>query len=70
MLSHEVVMLYSGRGERNSLLSNLDEGIARHILNSFVRFVCELKEFVDHSLEKFPMRLEESGILPNNVHDI
>ena len=30
----------------------------------------ELEEFVDDSLEEFPMRLEESWVLADNVHDV
>lgn len=37
---------------------------------TFVGFMHELEEFVDDSLEEFPVRLEESWILADNVHDI
>ncbi len=35
-----------------------------------MRFVHEFEEFVDNSLQELPMRLEETGILTNNVHDV
>ena len=30
----------------------------------------EFKEFINDSLEKLPMSLEESGVLANNVHNV
>jgi hypothetical protein len=33
-------------------------------------FVHELKQFIDDSLQEFPMRLEKTRVLPHNVHDI
>jgi hypothetical protein len=67
-----------------TFLRNLDECITCHILYTypsapiylsknqltFVGFMHELEEFVDDSLEEFPMRLEESGVLADNVHDV
>lgn len=35
-----------------------------------MRFVHELEQLVDHGLEKFPVSLEESGILADDVHDV
>ena len=53
-----------------ALLSDLDESIACHILNTFVRLVHEFKELVDHSFEELPVCFEEAWILSDNVHDI
>lgn len=30
----------------------------------------ELKEFIDHRFEKFPVGSEEAWILANNIHDV
>lgn len=30
----------------------------------------KLEQFVDHRLQKFPMGLQETGILSHNVHDV
>jgi len=38
--------------------------------HTFVCFVHEFEELVHDGFEKFPVRLEEAGILTNNVHDI
>lgn len=35
-----------------------------------MRLVHELEELVDDSLEELPMCLEESRILPDDVHDV
>lgn len=35
-----------------------------------MRLMHEFEEFVDDCLEEFPMSLEESRILSDNVHDI
>ena len=51
-------------------MSDLDERIAGHILHTLVRLVSKLEQLVDDSLEEFPMRLEETRILTDNVHDI
>ena len=32
--------------------------------------VHKLEQFVDHRLQKFPMGLQETGILSHNVHDV
>ena len=37
---------------------------------TFVGFMHELEELVDDSLEEFPVRLEESWVLADNVHDV
>ena len=62
------------RLERNKVaparLGNLDESIAGHVLDTLVRLVHELKQLVDDRLEELPMRLEEAGILADNVHDV
>jgi len=37
---------------------------------TFVGFMHEFEEFVDDRLEELPMRLEEPGVLTDNVHDV
>ena len=67
-----IVSLVDSARERqiDSLLSDLDESITSHILNTLMSLVSELEELVDDSLEEFPVSFEESRILTNNVHDI
>ncbi len=35
-----------------------------------MRFMHELEEFIHDSLEEFPVRLEESRVLTDDVHDV
>lgn len=51
-------------------MRNLDESITSHILYSLVGLVRKLKQFVDYSLKKLPVRLEETRVLADNVHNI
>jgi hypothetical protein len=53
-----------------TLLRDLDECVARHVLHTLVRLMHELKQLVNDRLEKLPVRLEEAGILANDVHDV
>jgi hypothetical protein len=53
-----------------ALVRDLDECVASHVLDTFVGLVHELEKLIDHGLEELPVRLEESGILANNVHDV
>jgi hypothetical protein len=53
-----------------TLLSNFDESVAGHVLDTFVGFVHEFKQFVYHRLEELPMSLQEPGVLTNDIHDI
>ena len=57
-------------GKIDSLLSDFDESITSHVLNTLVSLVSELEELVDDSLEELPVSFEESRVLTNNVHDI
>jgi len=52
-----------------ALLSDLDESIAGHVLNSLVRFVHKLEKLVDDRLEELPVGLEESRVLSDDIHD-
>jgi hypothetical protein len=54
----------------DSLLSDLDERVASHVLNTLVRLVGELEELVDDRLEELPVRLEEARVLTDDVHDV
>lgn len=53
-----------------AFLRDLNKRVASHVLNTFVCFMHELKELVDHGFEEFPVRFEESRILSNDIHDI
>jgi hypothetical protein len=37
---------------------------------TFMSFVHELEKLVNNSLEEFPMRFEETRVLPYDVHDV
>ena len=50
-----------------TFLGNLDERIASHVLDTFMGLVHELKKLVDDSLQELPMRLQESGVLADDV---
>ncbi len=53
-----------------TLVGNLDECVASHVLYPFVSLVHKLEELVDNSLQKLPVCLQESWVLADNVHDI
>lgn len=53
-----------------SLLSDFDESIASHVLNSLVGLVSELEELVDDGLEELPVSFEETRVLTDDVHDV
>ena len=67
-----IVSLVESAPERNidSLLSDFDESITSHVLNTLVSLVSELEELIDDSLEELPVSLEETRVLSNDVHDI
>ena len=72
----------------STLESDLDEGIAGHVLrksrinktstycvisiylDSVVRIVHELEQFVDNSLQESPVSSQETWILADDVHNI
>ena len=53
-----------------TLLGDFDEGVTSHVLDTLVRFVHELEQLVHNSLEELPVRLQETGVLADNVHDV
>ena len=53
-----------------ALESNLNEGIAGHILHAFVCLVHELEQLVDDGLQEPPVGPEEPRVLADNVHDV
>ena len=72
----------------STLESDLDEGIAGHVLrksrinktsslciisinlDSFVRLVHKLEQFVDNSLQESPVGSQETWILADDVHNV
>ena len=54
----------------STFLSDFDESITGHVLDTLVGFVHEFEELVDNSFQEFPVCLEESRILADDVHDI
>ena len=53
-----------------ALLRNLEERVARHVLDSRVELVHELEELVDDRLQKLPVRAQEARVLADDVHDV
>mmetsp|Transcript_27650 Transcript_27650/g.70460 ORF Transcript_27650/g.70460 Transcript_27650/m.70460 type:complete len:1163 (-) Transcript_27650:210-3698(-) len=53
-----------------ALLRNLEERVARHVLDPGVELVHELEELVDHRLQELPVRAQEARVLPDDVHDV
>jgi len=53
-----------------TFLRNLDKSVTSHVLHALMSLVHKLEEFVHNRLEEFPMSLEESGVLADDVHDI
>ena len=53
-----------------TLLRDLDESVAGHVLDTIVRLVHELEKLVDDGFEEFPVRAEEAWVLPDHVHDV
>ena len=53
-----------------TFLGDLGECVTRHVLHTFVRLVHKLKVLVYDSLEELPVRLEEAGVLTDDVHDV
>lgn len=54
----------------STFLGDLDESVTGHVLDTLVGLVHEFEELVDNSLQEFPMCLEESRVLSDDVHDI
>lgn len=52
------------------LLRNLEERVARHVLDARVQLVHELEQLVHHGPEELPVGLKEAGVLPHDVHDV
>lgn len=53
-----------------AFLSDLNESVTSHILYTLMGFVHELEEFVDNSFQELPMRLKESRILTDDIHNV
>ena len=53
-----------------ALESNLDEGVAGHVLHPLVCLVHELEQLVDDGLQEPPVGPEEPRVLADNVHDV
>ena len=49
---------------------NLDERVASHVLDAFVRLVHEFEQFVDDRLQELPMAAQEARVLADDVHDV
>lgn len=48
-------------------MADLQKRLTRHVLHPRVRLVHELKELVDHRLEKLPVVAQKAGVLPHNI---
>lgn len=53
-----------------AFLRDLNESVTGHVLYTFMGLVHELEEFVDDSFQEFPMRLKESRVLTDDVHNV
>jgi hypothetical protein len=53
-----------------AFLCDLNESVTSHILYTLMGFVHELEEFVDDSFQELPMRLKESRVLTDDVHNV
>lgn len=53
-----------------TLLRNLDESVASHVLYTLMSLVHELKQFVHDCFEELPVRFQESRVLADDVHDV
>jgi hypothetical protein len=53
-----------------AFLCNLNESVTGHILYTLMGFVHELKELVYNSFQKLPVRLQESRVLTDDVHNV
>ena len=53
-----------------TLLGDLDERVARHVLDALVGLVHELEQLVDDGLEEAPMSTQKTGVLADNVHNV
>ena len=52
------------------LLRNLEERVARHVLDARVQLVHELEQLVHHRPEELPVGPKESRVLSDDVHDV
>ena len=48
-------------------MADLEEGLARHVLDTWVGLMHELKQLVDHSLQELPVIPQEAWILPDHI---
>ena len=53
-----------------ALDGDLDERVARHVLDSLVGLVHELEQLVNNSLQEPPVGPKESWVLTHDVHDV
>mmetsp|Transcript_1208 Transcript_1208/g.3673 ORF Transcript_1208/g.3673 Transcript_1208/m.3673 type:complete len:517 (+) Transcript_1208:387-1937(+) len=53
-----------------ALLTDLEEGVHRHVLHAWESLVHELEEFEDNCLQELPMSSQEAGVLADHVHDV
>ena len=48
-------------------MADLEEGLTRHVLDSRMRLMHELKQLVDHSLQKLPVIAQKAWVLPDHI---
>ena len=53
-----------------TLLSDLDERVARHVLNSLVGLVHEFEQLVHYGLQELPVRTKKARVLADHVHNV
>ncbi len=50
-----------------ALVTDLEEGFTRHVLDAWVSLMHELKELVHHGLQELPMVAQEAWILAHHI---
>ena len=53
-----------------AFLCDFNESVTGHVLYTLMGLMHELKELVDDSFQELPVRLEESRVLTDDVHNV
>lgn len=51
----------------SALVTDLEEGLASHVLDARVSLMHELKQLVHNSLQELPVVAQKPGILPHHI---
>lgn len=50
-----------------AFVADFEEGLTRHVLDTRMSLMHELKELVHNSLQELPVIAQEAGILPHHI---